>query len=546
MRKIPLVVAFASFLLLAVSESVADTFNVTVPAKPEWTETSVSVAPGDTFSITATGAWSIDTCCTPLFGPDGMFHDLGLLGNTNGFISDPKLTGALIGAIAPPGQNDDYFKSLGQDNPTFFVAGSNLSFFSATVAGKLYLGFNDFGLPDNQPATNDNTGSVSATITIPAPTQSVPVVLVHGWCGSPASFGQLKQTLLNDADAFTDAVLEFDYAGDRSLVPRFERKNLIRLAARLGQSIKDWKETLGASQVDVVAHSMGGLLVRAWMAGLTEPVVPYSNEIRRLVLAGSPNFGVSSTFLTLGPEFCDEDVKAVRVAQEKAMFFGSEFLKALNVKWDGALISGVVLPRNILTIVGCGSGNLPGGECNGDVVVNAASATLPPISPQAKDYHVRWINRNHFSSLVEIDGGTHETYVLIKEFFRFGTAVSPVPGGVAGSGLVVVPLIEDLITGEPFTKTEGMNFSRSAKPDCAVFDPDVPVPPFFKPSDRTGWWTFTGVHQGCWEIQVSSKKYSSGLGVVPVTAGRPKITEPLLVCKKNEPCQPPPPPPPGG
>ena len=71
----------------------------------------------------------------------------------------------MIGAIAPTGKDDDYFKELGQDNSIFFVVGSDLSSYTSTSGGALYLGFNDYALPGNTPATSDNTGSVTATVT---------------------------------------------------------------------------------------------------------------------------------------------------------------------------------------------------------------------------------------------------------------------------------------------------------------------------------------------------------------------------------------------
>ena len=43
--------------------------------------------------------------------------------------------------------------------------GSDLPSFTAYSEGKLYLGFNDWGILGNQPAISDNAGSVTATIT---------------------------------------------------------------------------------------------------------------------------------------------------------------------------------------------------------------------------------------------------------------------------------------------------------------------------------------------------------------------------------------------
>ena len=72
--------------------------------------------------------------------------------------------GSLIGAIAPAGKSESYFRGLEQDDPSFFLVGENLPSFTAFSTGKLYLGFNDWGLPYNNPAVWDNAGSVTANV----------------------------------------------------------------------------------------------------------------------------------------------------------------------------------------------------------------------------------------------------------------------------------------------------------------------------------------------------------------------------------------------
>ena len=79
-----------------------------------------------------------------------------------------------------------------------------------------------------------------------------------------------------------------------------DRRDLRRLATLLGQFIGRELERTNSAQADVIAHSMGGLLVRGWMAGLAD--VPYDGQIRRLILAGTPNFG--ECWRPRGPRRC--------------------------------------------------------------------------------------------------------------------------------------------------------------------------------------------------------------------------------------------------
>jgi hypothetical protein len=166
MRESLIAIAVVAFLLLMSTGSFAVTVTQVVTANPEWTQTSLFLNAGDTFSVTASGSWAWATCCPPGFvGPDGApgWDD------NNGFITVGEHKGALIGAIEVGGLGESFFRSLPQDHPDFFVVGSNLPSFTAYRSGYLYLGFNDWGFSGNQPAVSDNAGSVTATITSPAP-----------------------------------------------------------------------------------------------------------------------------------------------------------------------------------------------------------------------------------------------------------------------------------------------------------------------------------------------------------------------------------------
>lgn len=545
------------FLLLCVSfvlrgaEIGATTTSVTVTAKPQWTETPIFLNVGDTLSITASGLWRHDTCCGSLYGPDG---DPLTPTNANGFMTQIPL-GKLIGAIAPTGNNDDYFKSLGQNHPDFFEVGSSLTFFQAPTSGKLYLGFNDYALPGNPPATNDNTGSVTATVTTPA-APPPPVVLVHGWCGSAKSFGQMKTLLETDLGLPPEGVVAFDYSKNGIVPDPEDRKDLERLATELAQFIKTQMSLHGAAQVDVVAHSMGGLITRAWMSGIIALNEPYNDEIRRFVLAGTPNFGVSGVARLRG-SFCQgTEINEVAKAQKPQMFHGSHFLKLLNEIWELEVGADNISPEDVMAIVGCGV-DPPNNPCLGDEflnipIVRESSATLP-LPSDGPDYLVRYVDRDHRSpplrpgeGIVDINDRGHPTYRLVKQFLETGTA-DPVFEPQVLYGLISIPLIQP--SGMSFTKTAGVKFVVT---DCATgekttFATKTPVDPDGRrgPEEASGLWTLLNVAGGCWKVEVNSGTLVSVEPLeVDVIVGRPTISPPLVVCRRGEPCLPPPPPPP--
>jgi pimeloyl-ACP methyl ester carboxylesterase len=99
-----------------------------------------------------------------------------------------------------------------------------------------------------------------------------PLVLVHGFLGDPTNFLVLRRYLAaRGIRSFTS----FSYS------PRIDYQ---RLACRLGDTIETVRVTTGAAAVDVVGHSLGGLVAR-YLVEMT-PDAP----VRRLVSLGSPYF----------------------------------------------------------------------------------------------------------------------------------------------------------------------------------------------------------------------------------------------------------------
>jgi pimeloyl-ACP methyl ester carboxylesterase len=104
---------------------------------------------------------------------------------------------------------------------------------------------------------------------VPHPT---PVVLVHGFLGDPTNFLVLRSYL---AARGMQNFASFSYG------PRLDYQ---RLARRLGRAIETVCEATQRRQVDVVGHSLGGLVARYLIE------MEGAGPIRRLVTLGSPYF----------------------------------------------------------------------------------------------------------------------------------------------------------------------------------------------------------------------------------------------------------------
>ena len=115
---------------------------------------------------------------------------------------------------------------------------------------------------------------VIASESLDAPCRhSTPVVLVHGLFGSPTNFWTMRNHLSARGIArFTNFAYrpQIDYQG---------------LAPRLGAFLEDVCRRTEADAVDVVGHSLGGLIARY--------LIEHGNgrRIRRLVTLGAPWYG---------------------------------------------------------------------------------------------------------------------------------------------------------------------------------------------------------------------------------------------------------------
>jgi triacylglycerol lipase len=119
-----------------------------------------------------------------------------------------------------------------------------------------------------------------------APATEVPVLLVHGYDGTPASMGALAARLRAAGRPVVAVGLPERGTGD------------LRASAR---ALAEAADRTGAARVDLVGFSAGGIVARLWLA---EPAGAL--RARRVVLLGAPNHGteLAGAAAGLDPGLC--------------------------------------------------------------------------------------------------------------------------------------------------------------------------------------------------------------------------------------------------
>ena len=139
---------------------------------------------------------------------------------------------------------------------------------------------------------------VQPRVTVPNSSTRPPVVLLNGWqigftgtcpvaTTSATTFGNLAQYLVSDG---VPVVYLFDNCLEDPNQPIETLANDLSLFLN---TIK-YDDGTQVPQIDLVAHSMGGLIARAYLAGLqpNQTYLPPANTlVRKLVLIATPNFG---------------------------------------------------------------------------------------------------------------------------------------------------------------------------------------------------------------------------------------------------------------
>ncbi len=230
--------------------------------------------------------------------------------------------------------------------------------FATDMIGFTFTPFEDSegSSDDNKPKRKVQTPSVQLSLYRP------PVMLVHGFTGDQTTWAMLAEQLRTQ---HVDVHIGSYYALDHSIQAQARelRGNI--------QFKKDQyaQQHIRLSRVDIIAHSMGGLLSRFY----TNNASYYQKDVRKLLMVGTPNHGCSWTDLQLGRVQSYMGDKHKIAAQQ--LYSQSPFIQNLN---SGESIGSHLVPEieygNIFSYSA-----LPG-FFSGDIVVSAASAYLNGVS----------------------------------------------------------------------------------------------------------------------------------------------------------------------
>jgi len=177
---------------------------------------------------------------------------------------------------------------------------------------------------------------------------AVPVILIHGWNGGEFSWPGPRTLIAMESELQRD-IYFFNYRTG-IVANRFPPIEL--LEEQLDSYLKNYQ------QVDVVAHSMGGLLLRQYLAEHGD------NPVRRVLFLSTPHFGsnVANLLVEIGAIAYTGNIQASELLP------GSDFLWQLN-HMEGEELDG----KAVLNVYARKQKNL----LKGDLVVRPSHAWLP-------------------------------------------------------------------------------------------------------------------------------------------------------------------------
>lgn len=120
-----------------------------------------------------------------------------------------------------------------------------------------------------------------------------PILLIHGIGADTTSWKNLPTYLSNRGyDVF---VMDWNDWNELSYAQRTE-KNFKILAAVIARQTAKIREVTGKDKINIVAHSISGVAVRAYMAGWGSKIEPrgkYQGDINKVIYLSTPHYGIA-------------------------------------------------------------------------------------------------------------------------------------------------------------------------------------------------------------------------------------------------------------
>ena len=247
----------------------------------------------------------------------------------------------------------------------------------------------------------------------------------------------------------------------------------------LGQRFGEWLDQLRyddgspVDKVDAVTHSMGGLIVRAYLSGKRDGVgiflPPPVHKIRKLVMIASPNYGV--------------DIPITVDVQSAQQLLGSQFLFDLAT-WNQGLEN--LREVDAISILGTAGSVGPSGATDGLIAVTSAAATSfygyaeerTRVLPYCHIDSVVVFCRGGSPLIAKVDTRMHAAYAIVSAFLKDDPGWRGI--GVAPSKDAVLSKFGGLLLGfrnnanTPLTSIQSVTVSdpsvRLSRSDAGFFN----------------------------------------------------------------------------
>ena len=292
-----------------------------------------------------------------------------------------------------------------------------------------------------------------------------PVVLVHGLWSSWKAW-ETWQNILTTSHSYDWKAFPVGEKADKGVMntggeflSTSPTNGIFENSQQLGKYIKYAQEDRNAWHVDIVAHSMGGLISRHYIHSFMPPTQDGRPQVAHLVMLGTPNMGspcadvMNTAFETLG-----KNVEAVRqLRQDVSAEFNRVYLNRKGTKFS--VLAGNPLPMMCKTMV-----------WNDGVVPVPSAIWQIGDNAESKNLHTDLTGTADFSSFV-------------KPHLAIGPKGDHKPDvNVPGAGGSTPGLAR--VSPAPFGNTIDSMFPRlygARGVDAADLEPaDGPAPPFAK------------------------------------------------------------------